>query len=66
MIAFEVREAMIVCTSGKSPGVGGLPYKLYVFMPDLFGDLLAFTLFTSTDNRMGEFPVMWVEERWRC
>ena len=29
------------CVRDKSPGLDGLPYELYVQMPDLFGDLLA-------------------------
>lgn len=41
VIAFGTRETMASCTRVKLPGLAGLPYALYVYMPDLFGDLLA-------------------------
>ncbi|XP_052824337.1 uncharacterized protein LOC128247918 [Octopus bimaculoides] len=36
MTAFEMWEAMTNYTSGKSPGLDGLRYELYAYMPDLF------------------------------
>lgn len=36
----EIEEAMKSCTRNISPGLGDLPYKLYISMLDLFAGLL--------------------------
>lgn len=37
----EIQNAMMHCTGRKLPGVDDLLDKLYYYMPNLFGDLLA-------------------------
>ncbi|WP_347046857.1 hypothetical protein, partial [Escherichia coli] len=52
--AKDIREALTSCTRERSPGLDGLPFELYIYMPDLFGELLRDVYCNWQQN--GEYP----------